>query len=389
MVAPQPLVASFTSACTGNLVVQFTASVSGGTSPYSFSWNFGDGNTGTGNPVSHTYIIGGTVVTVSLTVTDANGAKTTVTKSVLVCGGQSVTDTMFCSLSNNQFVMNLISDPANPGAYQLVSTNPGQFYDNVFYSAAPGSPVSLTISIPFPFVTQGSNPIQVSSSVSFGTGNCLQPSFDQTSKFTITTAGGQKSTSGYPIILLGDYSPQQLGSATTITITGTVPASGLAYVTVHLSYGLRGQDFNKVSTGTSSGPVPVSCVTNPCAQWTANTSVIIGSPQPYTFTVSGSMSATNTVYSTNNFKKDPGFGGVLTYAATGNPIVGATIKIYDSNGNLIGITTTDQNGIYLFSYKYTGPQTTFTVVAMVSSKLYQSTSVTMQSNKLVLTNFQF
>jgi len=101
------------------------------------------------------------------------------------------------------------------------------------------------------------------------------------------------------------------------------------------------------------------------------------------------MSATNTVYSTNNFKKDPGFGGVVTYAATGAPVVGATVKIYDSSGNLVGITTTDQNGIYLFSYKYTGPSTTFTVVAIVSSKVYQSATVTMQSNKLVLANFQF
>src|SRR5438445_689575 len=53
--------------------VTFTATVSGGTAPYTFSWDFGDMSAaGTGNPVTHTYASSG-AKTVTLLVTDANG----------------------------------------------------------------------------------------------------------------------------------------------------------------------------------------------------------------------------------------------------------------------------------------------------------------------------
>jgi len=53
--------------------VTFTATVTGGTSPYTFSWDFGDGSlSGTGNPVTHTYDSSG-AKTVTLGVTDASG----------------------------------------------------------------------------------------------------------------------------------------------------------------------------------------------------------------------------------------------------------------------------------------------------------------------------
>jgi PKD repeat protein len=54
------------------LLVKFTATVTGGTTPYIYDWNFGDGSPhGTTNPPSdHTYSLAGTY-TVTLTVTDS------------------------------------------------------------------------------------------------------------------------------------------------------------------------------------------------------------------------------------------------------------------------------------------------------------------------------
>lgn len=52
--------------------VWFYARISGGFSPYSYEWDFGDGNTDTGEALNHTYKSDGSY-TVSLTVTDDKG----------------------------------------------------------------------------------------------------------------------------------------------------------------------------------------------------------------------------------------------------------------------------------------------------------------------------
>src|SRR5207249_8149520 len=63
--------------------VVFNATVTGGTSPYSFSWDFGDGVTSTGSTVTHVFSAGGTF-TVVLTVTDAGGARAVASHYVVV-----------------------------------------------------------------------------------------------------------------------------------------------------------------------------------------------------------------------------------------------------------------------------------------------------------------
>lgn len=83
---PGPLTADFGFSPTSPLVGQsvlFTAAVSGGTTPYSAAWNFGDGATGIGASVSHTYTAPGTY-NVVLTVTDGVGSAVTVMKVVTV-----------------------------------------------------------------------------------------------------------------------------------------------------------------------------------------------------------------------------------------------------------------------------------------------------------------
>ena len=63
--------------------IQFTASTTGGTQPFAYSWDFGDGTTGTGSPVSHSYLLPGTY-TLTLTVTDASGQTATASATVTV-----------------------------------------------------------------------------------------------------------------------------------------------------------------------------------------------------------------------------------------------------------------------------------------------------------------
>lgn len=60
----------------------FTPSISGGTEPYTVSWDFGDTGTATGDSPSHIFANNGSY-TVTVTVTDAAGASTTATKNVV------------------------------------------------------------------------------------------------------------------------------------------------------------------------------------------------------------------------------------------------------------------------------------------------------------------
>src|SRR2546426_5257472 len=63
--------------------IQFTATATGGTFPYSYAWSFGDGSTAVGSTANHSYILPGTY-TVTVTVTDSTGQSASTSKTVTV-----------------------------------------------------------------------------------------------------------------------------------------------------------------------------------------------------------------------------------------------------------------------------------------------------------------
>jgi hypothetical protein len=140
---PPPLVAGTAQSPTSpypNHPITFTAAAGGGVPPYSFSWDFGDGSTGSGSVVSHTYASSGGY-RITLTVQDsASPSPNTRTESwILVVstpqssgtyalswqgydwdGGREETLTL-----NGQFLSSLpaTDTPSNGGVYASFSLN--------------------------------------------------------------------------------------------------------------------------------------------------------------------------------------------------------------------------------------------------------------------------
>jgi hypothetical protein len=281
-----------------------------------------------------------------------------------------LTDTMFCQMPNG-FNLTFLQDPVlvgtswNKNSYLLNASQPGQFYYNVFLTGQPavnpGDPVQMDIEIPYPFVTQGAVPIQVHDGVGFNSSGCFVPS-PSLSGCTITTEGGNLSTSGNPIIQIGDYSPQNVGTGTThVHVSGcNVPASGLLYVTIHLDYGLKkttGWTQNAIFNDKRAVHVPTG--TSP---FTDALSVIILNPQGYPFGWTESNSATSaseTPQSSNTFKNNPGVLVQTIKSATAlinpeGPVAGVKAQLYGPTNKLIATGTTDVNGVVFFNYKSTG-----------------------------------
>ena len=260
----------------------------------------------------------------------------------------------------------------------LNASNPGQFYYNVWYYGTPGDAFSLTITIPYPFVTQGANPIQVHNSFTTTSAGCYLPG-PSLPGFTITTTGGTKSASGYDTIVLGDYSPQAIGSFTTVKVSGKVPAAdttvnpgvGLAYVTIHLDYGLK-----KTTGWTKSGDSLLTAINATYGN--------ITSPQAYAFKVGGDITDSQNPTSINNFKKSVGTAGFTLKTLTENPVRNVTVELRDAKKALVGSAVTDEDGYYMINYKYTGKAATF-YVNVPANKL--SKQITLKANGFVIVDF--
>jgi hypothetical protein len=280
-----------------------------------------------------------------------------------------VTDTSFCVFDRDpdtpgqQFRLLFTQSPANPGTYKLTSSNPGQWYYNVFYIGTEGEEVTLDITIPYPFVTQGAVPTHVYGGAGYGRCGCFEQ-YDGLSGFEITGTDSV-TPSGELAIELDDH----VNGYVTITVTGTVPESGLVYVTIHLDYGLKKEiDFTRSGGNDAVHTDPVKTIPD---------------YNDYQFSVSGDMDDSQTVQNMNVFKKNPGFGGIVT-DALGNPIPYCTILIYDSSGKLIGSAITDSDGYWFFYYKHTGKEETFTVKIPMFGK---EQKVPLKSNKFAEVNF--
>lgn len=100
-----------------SMTVSFQSNVSGGTAPYTYQWNFGDGTTSTLASPSHTYSTAGTY-SVTLTVKDSSSPQQSATSSISVTVGSSTTLSVSASASP-------YSAPSAPVTVQFTSSASG------------------------------------------------------------------------------------------------------------------------------------------------------------------------------------------------------------------------------------------------------------------------
>ena len=122
--------------------VTFTASASGGTAPYTFSWSFGDGSSATGNPVTHAYSASGSY-TVTVTTTDSASHTAVVSNNVVVL-------TFDFKLAANPYLLTVLRGQNSQSPIAVTSL--GGFKGTVALTASL-SRLGLTVSMQNPSVT--------------------------------------------------------------------------------------------------------------------------------------------------------------------------------------------------------------------------------------------
>ena len=269
-----------------------------------------------------------------------------------------VTDSSLCtfdvdsSTTGSQFRLILTPDQS-PSAWKLNASNPGQFYYNIIYVGSGNT--TLNITLPYPFVTQGAVPIHVYSGVTRASASgitCFAPGTEIRNSSTQVTLGSYSSNTTTVQVTLPDLS--NLG--------------GVAYINMHLDYGLKGA--TNYSKDSSNNAIDA-------------TSLLVRIPDKQSYVFSDST-GNDTVQSENTFKRDPGIGGLVVQSSTTNPLPNVKVQIYDSSNKLLATVYTDQDGWYMWQYKYTGKAATFTV-KLPNYNLVQN--VTLKSNGFVLVYF--
>jgi hypothetical protein len=311
-----------------------------------------------------------------------------------------VTDS--CQGTGREFKLIYTPDTKVWVGYKLNGTNPGQFYYNLFAEGA----TSVTVQIPWPFVTQGAMPVHVYDAGDVTTTDtCLvYPPGGEAFDLTITVAdrlngknsgganGGWVScpdTSGLP------GPPPSPDDICTIQIP--LPSTDGHFVAIHLDYGFKGLNVDANPQDTLADRYDRAINSNALVNTTDNTSGAVAIPNcyPHNFCHAAGdggeegCDLTDVVLNANEFKKIAGVFGRLT-DPVGGGLQGHINLFRPSTGQVVAQGDTDADGYYMVVYKHIGSPETYEVRMTSTSPGYPGTAtanVVLKANGWAEANF--
>src|SRR5881296_2683901 len=267
--APPALTASFTyspSSPQAGQQVTFTASASGGTTPYTFSWSFGDGSTGTGSSVTHTYSSAGSYA-VTLTVKDSNSPQQTATSQ------KTVTVTSQPPPLSASFSFS----PSSPQAGQQVT----------FTASASGGTVPYAYSWSFGDGSSGTGASVTHTYNAAGTFNVVLTVNDSGSPQQTTSSQQSITVSSQPPALAASftYSPSSPQAGQSVSFTGSASGGTSPYsYSWNFGDGSTGTGSSATHTYSSAGSFTVTLTVkdngSPQQTATSQQTVSVSSPPP-------------------------------------------------------------------------------------------------------------
>jgi hypothetical protein len=313
------------------------------------------------------------VVTRTWTATDptGNAASCVQTITCVPLPPSLVTDGSGCLFDSDpttpvqDFDLLFMPDPHKRPFYRLNDSDPGGFSYNVFCAGMPGQQVTFNITLPYPFVTQGANPINAYDGVTVlgaGSEQCLVPG-------NVFFASSQQ-------VRLADYG-RMPAPFTTIPVTLAVPPSGVVYLAISIDYGLT----------KSSGYINNSH--DDAGDYAHPTRVLIPNHGSYTFSVGGAQTAATSIQNDNSFKQIPGVGGLVQHKGTLTPVPRSLVILSNAKRIPIGFAVTDEDGFYMIPYKHTGKAATFyLLIATPPPAVYTAKqTTTLKANAFVRVDF--
>ncbi len=334
--------------------ITFTATASGGASPYTFSWDLGDSTTGLGTPVQHTYTANGTY-TIKLTTTDANHVSLASFQTITVGTAAALTVTVSCGSAT----------AGKPVTCSATVAGGETSYGTVQWSAPGGTPASGSGNgFTTTYAAKGSDTVTAKVTDAAGTTKSGTASVTVTGQPIVVTVTCGTATAGKPVTCTASATGGTGPYTFTWSSNGS-PATGTgsSYTTIFSAKGNQAvtattEDANNLSQpGTATvnvAPQPIVVTVN-CGTAT------VGKPVNCSGSVGGGTTPYGAIsWSAPSGSPASGSGSSFstTYSTKGSNTV--TASVTDANGvtksGTASITVTGQPIVADFTFSPTSPQ---------------------------------